>query len=163
MIHTLAANGWALSIAIVLATPARGYLTTAGCGDCDSNSTVTVNELVTAVGMGLYGCPVEPECCGDCNQDGRVTINELVTAVKNALDDRLSACGLSCFGPCYSPIEGDPPCPCEGGGCTELPVLVDATRTFECETSICFHTEEQFRSCLLLLHDTTDLCFEIQP
>jgi hypothetical protein len=56
------------------------------CGDCNGDLTVAVNEIVTAVGYALDGCPSDGPCCGDCDGSGAVTVNELVTSVGNALD-----------------------------------------------------------------------------
>jgi hypothetical protein len=56
------------------------------CGDCDGNGTVTVEELVTAVGNALDGCPTDGPCCGDCDGLGSVEVNELVGSVGNALE-----------------------------------------------------------------------------
>jgi hypothetical protein len=56
------------------------------CGDCDGNGTVTIEELVTAVGYALDACPTDGPCCGDCDGSGTVEVNELVGSVGNALD-----------------------------------------------------------------------------
>ena len=85
--HILAATGGGLTLVVLLAMPARP--TNSGCGDCDGNGTVTVDELVTAVGVAFDGCPGQTECCGDCDRNGRIAISELVTAVRKALDDSL--------------------------------------------------------------------------
>ncbi len=55
-------------------------------GDCDGDGGVTIDELITGVGIALGTQPVE--ACGamDVNRDGRVTINELIRAVRSALD-----------------------------------------------------------------------------
>lgn len=130
------------------------------CGDCNHDGELTIDELITTVRLSLARCPTTGACCGDCNGDGYVTINEVVSTLKNLSSDRLSSCGLGCFGPCYSPVKGDPPCPCEGLQCTELPSLQEPDRTIYCNASLCRRDNEQFRSCMLLLHNTTDRCFE---
>jgi hypothetical protein len=55
-------------------------------GDCSSDGTVAVNELVVGVNMALGNIPVE-QCAGfDSNGDRQVAVNELVAAVANALN-----------------------------------------------------------------------------
>lgn len=56
------------------------------CGDCNGDLTVGVNEIVTAVGYALDGCPAHGSCCGDCDGSKDVAIHELLTSVGNALD-----------------------------------------------------------------------------
>jgi hypothetical protein len=58
-------------------------------GDCDGDGTVTVNELVAAVGIALG--TVDPSAClqADRDQDGYVTVDELIAAINTAL-------GLAC-------------------------------------------------------------------
>ena len=138
------------------ATDARAQL----CSDCNRDSSVTVEEVVAAVGVSLSACPATPICCGDCDQDGRVEIHDLIAAVNSLLGSELAACGLDCFGPCYFPIAGDPPCPCPGGGCSEALALMEPDRTIRCAASICSASEDQVRSCILLLRRTTDLCYD---
>ncbi len=55
-------------------------------GDCDNNGTVSINELVRAVGIALGNN--DPKSCSraDFNGDDTVAINELITAVRSALD-----------------------------------------------------------------------------
>ena len=53
-------------------------------GDCNGDGTVTIDELITLVTVGL-GAPLASCPPGDRNGDGEVTIEELVTAVGNAL------------------------------------------------------------------------------
>ena len=55
-------------------------------GDCDLDGTVRVNELVTAVGIGLDQTPLAQCLSSDANGDGAVTIDELLRAVKNTLN-----------------------------------------------------------------------------
>jgi hypothetical protein len=59
-----------------------------GCaGDCDSDGSVTVDELVTMVNIALEQLPPSRCSNGDANNDGRITVNELVGAVNSALSD----------------------------------------------------------------------------
>lgn len=54
-------------------------------GDCGGDGQVTVDELVTMVGISIAGAP--PARCenGDGNRDGKVSIDELIAAVNHAL------------------------------------------------------------------------------
>jgi hypothetical protein len=54
-------------------------------GDCDGDGTVSVNELVAAVGIALG--TVDPSAClqTDHDQDGYVTVDELIAAINAAL------------------------------------------------------------------------------
>lgn len=54
-------------------------------GDCDGNGTVTINELITGVGIALGSRPLS--ACPQFDGDGSATvaINELIAAVNNAL------------------------------------------------------------------------------
>jgi parallel beta-helix repeat protein len=58
-------------------------------GDCDADGQVTVDELVTAVGIALG--TIDPNACllVDRNEDGQVTVDELLAAINVAL-------GLAC-------------------------------------------------------------------
>lgn len=58
-----------------------------GCaGDCDGNATVSVNEIVTSVGIAL-GQSATTRCpAADLNNDGHVTVDELIAAVNVALN-----------------------------------------------------------------------------
>src|SRR5262245_11895166 len=62
-------------------------------GDCDSNHAVTINELITGVGLALNGTAAPLGSCQafDANADGRVTIDELISAVTHALSGCPSA------------------------------------------------------------------------
>jgi CSLREA domain-containing protein len=60
--------------------------TVAACiGDCDTDASVRVNELIQGVGIELGAAELESCSAFDANRDGAVTINELVAAVSNAL------------------------------------------------------------------------------
>ena len=54
-------------------------------GDCNYDATVTVNELVAAVNVGLGSATLATCFVADGSADGEVTINELVTATGAAL------------------------------------------------------------------------------
>src|SRR5262245_17045151 len=62
-------------------------------GDCDRNSAVTIDELITGVGLALNGTAVSFVSCQafDANADGRVAIDELISAVTHALSGCPSA------------------------------------------------------------------------
>lgn len=162
----LISSAFVTGLVVGLSGVLAGGVTAQLCGDCDRNDELTVAELVTAVRMSLTECPTTEDCCGDCDANGRVSISELITAINIFLGsnpDPLSRCGLGCFGRCYFPIPGDPPCPCPGGACTEFPILMEPDRTIRCEGAICYRDDEQFRSCILLLQQTTTLCREESP
>ena len=80
LLPTPTATFTATPLPSVTATPGLGC-----AGDCNGDGAVTINELVTAVGLALddrppTGCPAI-----DVGGDGHVTIDELVRAVTNAL------------------------------------------------------------------------------
>jgi len=54
-------------------------------GDCNGNSEVTVNELLTMVNIALGNAAASACAAGDTNADGQVTVSEIVTAVGRAL------------------------------------------------------------------------------
>ena len=54
-------------------------------GDCDGDGTVSIDELITLVTIGLGG-PLANCPAGDRNADGQITIEELIAAVTNALN-----------------------------------------------------------------------------
>jgi hypothetical protein len=59
---------------------------TLGCiGDCDRDSNVTVDEVVTMVDRALGGAQESTCNRGDLNRDTKITVDEIVTAVNNAL------------------------------------------------------------------------------
>lgn len=56
------------------------------CGDCDTNLTVTVDEIVRALSIAL-GVASIGECHeADINRDWQISVEELVTAINAALD-----------------------------------------------------------------------------
>lgn len=58
-------------------------------GDCNGDSEVTVNELITMVNVALGNTASSVCSAGDVNGDGEVTVNEIVAGVNRAL----SGCG----------------------------------------------------------------------
>lgn len=56
-------------------------------GDCNRDGIVAVNELVTAMAIGLGQLPADTCADLDTNRDGRVVIDELLRAVQAALND----------------------------------------------------------------------------
>ncbi len=54
-------------------------------GDCNNDSSVAINELITGVNIALANQSVEECPQFDANEDGEVAINELIAAVNNAL------------------------------------------------------------------------------
>ncbi len=76
---------------IDLRAPAAGptptpLLVSSCVGDCNDDQQVTVDEIVTMVGIALgnsqlSGCPA-----GDSNHDGMITVDEILSAVNNALN-----------------------------------------------------------------------------
>lgn len=54
-------------------------------GDCNSDGSVTVNEILVGVNIALGGAPVSTCLPSDSNEDGNVAIDELLAAVNNAL------------------------------------------------------------------------------
>jgi hypothetical protein len=75
---------FAVASLVCLAVATRVFA--AGClGDCDSNGTVAVNELITAVNIALGTQPVSTCVNADGDGNGRVIVSELIGAVNNAL------------------------------------------------------------------------------
>ncbi|MFQ5668365.1 MAG: hypothetical protein ACE5I7_18310 [Candidatus Binatia bacterium] len=54
-------------------------------GDCNTDGTVTVNELIAMVNVALGSAPVSVCMPGDSSGDGAISVNEIVAAVNNAL------------------------------------------------------------------------------
>ena len=59
-------------------------------GDCNSNGSVGVSEIILGVRISLGRSDVDDCSAMDINQDGRVGIGELISAVRSALD----GCGV---------------------------------------------------------------------
>jgi Tol biopolymer transport system component len=73
--------------AFLLTTPAVGRGATINCaGDCNADGFVTVDELLTGVGIALGGERLASCPSLDTNGAGAVAVNDLLTAVNNALD-----------------------------------------------------------------------------
>jgi len=53
-------------------------------GDCGLNGAVTVDEILTLVGMALGNQPIANCLAGDSNGDGQITVDEILTAITNA-------------------------------------------------------------------------------
>jgi hypothetical protein len=97
----VAAFVWSCSLAAAQTRP--------GCaGDCDGDGEVTVNELVTAVGIGLAVRPIEACPPADVDSSGTVEVGELVRAVRAALEGCPSDSGaLFLIRACASPDDPD--------------------------------------------------------
>jgi hypothetical protein len=55
-------------------------------GDCNGDSSVTVDEILTMVNIALGNAPL-PDCeAADTSHDGRGTADEILMAVNNALN-----------------------------------------------------------------------------
>jgi hypothetical protein len=55
-------------------------------GDCNSDGSVTVDELLTMVNIALGNAPASDCTAGDASTDGQITVDEILTAVGNALN-----------------------------------------------------------------------------
>lgn len=76
-----------LAAGACLATLFLPTMLAAACiGDCNADSTVTVDELLLAVNIALGNAAVATCAAVDTNGDSEVTINELLAAVKAALN-----------------------------------------------------------------------------
>lgn len=53
--------------------------------DCDSDGTVTVDELVVGINIVLGRATLDTCGSSDANDDGAVMINEVVSAIRSAL------------------------------------------------------------------------------
>jgi hypothetical protein len=63
------------------ATPVQGCV-----GDCNGDSQVTVDEIVTMVNIALGSSPVSGCPAGDSDGSGSITVDEILTAIQNALN-----------------------------------------------------------------------------
>lgn len=63
--------------------PARGQSCS---GDCNADGAVTIDELITAVGIALDARAADSCTASDIDSNGRVSIDELVRAVSSALN-----------------------------------------------------------------------------
>jgi len=66
-----------------VASPVFGQTCT---GDCDGDGMVTVNEIVTALNIGLGARPITDCPAADSGGDGSVTVDEIVAALNFALN-----------------------------------------------------------------------------
>jgi len=81
-----AATLWAAAvIAGAIANPVWAGETVC-VGDCNSDGSVAINELITGVNIALGSSPLSACPSIDADDDGEVGINELITAVNNALN-----------------------------------------------------------------------------
>jgi hypothetical protein len=53
-------------------------------GDCDCSGGVTIDEILTLVGLALVDAPGSQCPAGDANRDGWITVDEILVAVNNA-------------------------------------------------------------------------------
>jgi hypothetical protein len=68
------------------ATPTATPGPPASCaGDCDESGAVTINELVTMVGVALESMPIEACEAGNADGNQEIALNEIVAAVSTAL------------------------------------------------------------------------------
>jgi hypothetical protein len=73
---------WLLNL-FFLAAPVAAQNCTA---DCDRDGTVTVDEIVTALNIGLGTRPVTDCTAGDSTNDGAITVDEIVAGLNFALN-----------------------------------------------------------------------------
>jgi EF hand len=107
-------------IAIALLLPAGAAQ--ACVGDCNGDGTVTINELITGVGIALSQTSVSACRAMDSNNDGRITIDELVAAVNSALDN----CGMPGATPTpqtTSDVEGGSQAAIRASGIAQQPLV----------------------------------------
>ena len=55
-------------------------------GDCNGDTAVTVDELLTMVNIALDNAPLSTCRVGNANGDGHITVDEILKAVGNALN-----------------------------------------------------------------------------
>ncbi len=55
-------------------------------GDCNNDTSVTVDEILTMVNIALGNASVSTCLAGDANHDNEITIDEILAAVNNALN-----------------------------------------------------------------------------
>lgn len=55
-------------------------------GDCDGSGSVTVDEILTLVNIGLGAATTTACTAGDADGDGSITVDEIITAVRNGLE-----------------------------------------------------------------------------
>jgi len=67
-------------------TAAPTAIVPACSGDCSSDGSVTVDEILALVGIGLGSVDLSACLQGDVNEDGEITVDEILTAVRHALN-----------------------------------------------------------------------------
>lgn len=72
-------------------TPAPTSTPVPCVGNCNGDSSVTVDELLTMVNIALGNASVSTCSAGDPNHDDHITVDEILTAVNNALN----GCGFA--------------------------------------------------------------------
>ncbi len=76
----------------VAPTPTRTVTSPNRCaGDCDESGSVTIDELVTLVGIAFESMPIETCEAGNPDGNREIALNEIVTAVSSALRGCASA------------------------------------------------------------------------
>ena len=81
--RSLVRLGIAAAVAALLGAPARAQCP----GDCDGNGEVSIDEVVTAVNIGLAILPLERCAAADRDGDGEVSIDEVIAARNFGLAD----------------------------------------------------------------------------
>jgi hypothetical protein len=66
-------------------TPTRTASPSSCVGDCSSDQSVTVEELLTMVNIALGNLQLSACMAGDGNQDGHIAVDDILAAVNNAL------------------------------------------------------------------------------
>jgi len=89
--RTFAALLIALVVELFTAAPVQATCT----GNCNHDSEVTVDELLTMVNMALGTADLSNCAAGDANNDGAITVDEILAAVRSAL--------LGCLEPTPTP------------------------------------------------------------
>jgi hypothetical protein len=84
--ETTAAAPTATDTTSALPTPTATPGPPAACaGDCDESGAVTVDELITLVGVALESMPIDSCQAGNGDGNQAITLNEVVSAVNRAL------------------------------------------------------------------------------
>lgn len=91
MRRTVTAMSSISGLALVLL--ASGAASAQCVGDCSGDGQVTVDEIVTGIGIALGNATVDGCPAFDSNSDDQVTVDEIVTSVTNALNGCPGGCG----------------------------------------------------------------------
>jgi hypothetical protein len=94
-----------LTAALLLTRVARAASDSTCVGDCNENSVVTVEEILTMANIALGAAPIAACQAGDADHNDQITVDEILTAVHNALTS------------CPAPVATETPTPVA----TELP------------------------------------------